>query len=306
VFAWWRKSKKRKPKPHAAELQGGYQFRRSRTITGSTSDTVAITRSNKPQLKTSRMRFNELHQERGRVLRWLACLVVLVLGLIWLIANYTANIEVSFKDQVTGDSPSLDAYQKSVSNYYSQHPFERFGVLLNHAEIKNYLMNYHSEVKSFTASKQWFGGGVRFEVEFRRPLLVWRNADKQLYVDGEGIAFEYNHYGAQELVTIEDKSGIASAAGESVASKRFIKFVGQLAQAVNDNGQGRVVGIIIPPSTRQIDLMLEGRGYVIKTHIDRSPAEQASDIKNTLSYLDAQGIVPQYVDVRVAGKAYYK
>ena len=76
--------------------------------------------------------------------------------------------------------------------------------------------------------------------------------------------------------------------------------------AVNAGDKGAVTDIIIPASTRQVDLKLQGRGYPFKTHTDRDPLQQAEDIINTIKWLDDKKLTPEYVDVRVEGKAYFK
>ena len=64
--------------------------------------------------------------------------------------------------------------------------------------------------------------------------------------------------------------------------------------------------IVLPAGlTRKVDVYLKGRAYPIKTNVDRDPAQQVEDIKKTLGFLDQRGITPQYIDVRVSGRAFY-
>ena len=75
----------------------------------------------------------------------------------------------------------------------------------------------------------------------------------------------------------------------------------------NASGAGVVESVDLPPnSTRQVDIKLKDRNYIIKTNVDRDPAGQAADIVNTLRYIDAKGIVPAYLDIRVSSKAFYR
>jgi hypothetical protein len=107
-------------------------------------------------------------------------------------------------------------------------------------------------------------------------------------------------------VVVKDQSGISPDAG-AVASNRFLHFLGRVVSLTNASGMTKVNGVIIPPNTtREVDLQLEGRGFVVKTLLDRDPAAQTTDILNMLKYVDAKGIKPQYIDVRIAGKAFYK
>jgi hypothetical protein len=55
-----------------------------------------------------------------------------------------------------------------------------------------------------------------------------------------------------------------------------------------------------------VDIYLSGREYPIKTHIDRHPFVQASDVVGAIRYIETHGISPVYVDARVEGKAFYR
>lgn len=291
--------------PKIAADQGGYAFRRSRTLTGSTSAKVTPSAASRSQLKTPRLKAHELRQERTKILRMLGFLGVCMIILAFIIVNYVSTFTINFYEISSESSPSTNQYDDSLKDYFNERPIERFGFILNSDQLNTFMCQKHSELASFMALRQWYGGDVKFAATFRQPLLVWQTGDQKFYVDSQGIAFTSDYF-KQSLVSVEDKSGIAPDSSNSVASQRFIRFLGQLVGAVNEGGKGKVTAIIIPSSTREIDLTLEGRGYPIKTHIDRDPLQQAEDILNALKYFDEKGEKPQYIDARVAGKAFYK
>jgi hypothetical protein len=304
---WWFKQKKGKVRqPHIETGQDNYTFRRSRTLTGTTSANVQVSVLNRSQLKTPRLKAHELHQERAKVVRMLFGLGLAMVVIGFFLVNYIGDFGITpiSPGHETARPPTL-RYEQSLQAYFNERPFERFGFLLNTGQLDTFMKQRHSELLQFDARRQWYGGNAVFTIDFRQPLLVWQTGNKHFYVDSEGVAFEYDHF-RQALVAVEDQSGISPDTGSSVASQRFIKFLGRLVGAVNDGNKGRVSAVIIPSSTRQIDLRLEGRGYPVKTHIDRDPLEQAGDILAALRYFDERAITPQYVDVRVSGKAYYK
>jgi cell division septal protein FtsQ len=282
----------------------GYVFRRSRTLTGTTSNKVTAGAESRSQLKTSRLQAHELHQFRARILRILGVVGVFIAVLSYLIVVYIATINVQYTQP--GGAPHTTAYQQSIQQYFTKHPMERFGFSINHKQLASELESAHPELLSVDVDKDWYGGNARFVLQFRKPLLVWETGGHRFYVDDQGVAFEYDHFGGK-YVSVSDQSGISpSVSGGSVASNRFINFLGKMVGAVNAGGKGNVTEIIIPASTREADLKLQGRGYPIKTHTDRDPLKQAEDIINALKWFDDKKITPQYVDVRVEGKAYFK
>jgi hypothetical protein len=285
--------------------QAAYTFRRSRTLTGTTSNKVnASAESRTHQLKTPRLKVHELHEERSKIVKLLAVLVLGMCVLVFLIVNYISGFTILYSQQ-THARPDTTGYQRSLQDYFASQPFQRFTFLLDPRQLEIFMRAKHSELSGFMTTHNWYGGNVAFTVSFRKPLIVWQTGSSHFYVDTNGIAFTYDDFN-DPLVSVEDQSGIAPNSGSSVASQRFIMFLGQMVGAVNQGGKGQVSSVIIPASTREIDLKLQGRAYPIKTEIDRDPLQQAQDIINALKYFDAHGITPQYVDVRVAGEAFYK
>jgi hypothetical protein len=300
---WFKKKQEPTRQPRLLEGQNDYVFRRSRTLTGSISTEVNVVAQNRGQLKTDRLKLHELKAHRRTLLKLLGAVMVVVISLSFLVANFVISPHV-----VAGqEGKQLDAkpYQESILRYFDDHPLQRFGFLLDSASLQASLRGGHTEVLSTTIERDWYGGNVKVSLFFRQPLLVWRTGAKQFYVDTQGIAFNYNHF-AEPTVAVTDQTGLPPDQSGAVASTRFIRFLGRMVGAVNDYKKGKVTAVIIPPSTRQIDLRLEGREYPIKTNSDRDPLQQAEDISNALAYLDQNSIKPQYVDTRVAHKAFYK
>lgn len=292
----------RQPKPGTDDQ--GYVFRRSRTLTGTTSPNVTAGAESRSQLKTARLQAHELHQVRKRILRILFVLVAGIAILSYLVASYISTVHISYPQP--GTQPPSVVYQQTIGDYFSQRPLERFSFALNAQQLSSALTAAHPELLSVDIDKGVLGHGTNFILQFRKPILVWTTAGQQFYVDNQGIAFQYDHFGGK-YVSVSDQSGLSpSQSGGTVASNSFINFLGKMVGAVNVGGRGMVTDIIIPAATREVDLKLQGRGYPIKTHTDRDPLQQAQDILNTLKWFDDHKITPQYVDVRVAGKAYYK
>lgn len=301
----WAKNKKQDVRqPRLMEGQDTYVFRRSRTITGTKSAEVQASAPARGQFKTDRLRLMELREHRKQILKFLGGVAVAICILFFLVVNFILTPKITFA-QKGMHQPETAAYQKSIYTYFDDHPFERFGFALRPAGVQNQITHDHPEVLGVGIQRDWYGGDVQFTIAFRAPLLVWKTGSKQFYVDAKGVAFTYNHF-AEPTVSVIDQSGIPPDESGVVASTRFIRFLGQIVAAVNGYGKGIVQQVIIPPATKEVDLKLAGREYVIKTNTDRDPLQEAEDIANALKFFDQRGVKPQYVDVRVAHKAYYK
>ena len=139
----------------------------------------------------------------------------------------------------------------------------------------------------------------------RQPLAHWNIDESDQYVDGEGVVFA-NNYFAQPSLQIIDENGVQVNSGQLVASNRFLGFIGRLLASAN--GQGLTVEKVTLPlaTTRQVEVALVGKPTKFKVSVDRSAGQQIEDISRIIRYLDQRGIAPEYVDVRLQNKAFYK
>lgn len=290
--------------PRIVSQNESYAFRRSRTLTGSSADAVKTVGESRAQIKSPRIRAHELRQHRRKLSLYLLASLGVVVGGWMLIDQFTGGFG---NIVVTPANPRVDTsrYEKLMNDYFASNPLERFRFVLNQPRLNSYLADKAPEVSHMELSDASVPGRSDLTVAFRQPIVVWEIARQKYYIDASGHAFQQNYYG-EPTVVVRDQSGIDPSAG-AIASNRFLHFLGRIVALLNESGVAQVNGVVIPPNTtRQVDLKLAGRPYVVKTLLDRDPAEQVSDIINTLKYLDSKHLKPQYVDVRVSGKAFYR
>lgn len=300
------KKKKEVPirQPRITSQNDSYAFRRSRTLTGSTAPNIRSAGEDRAQLKSPRIHLHELRSHRRKLSLYLFGAVVVLAAGCLLITQFVGGVS---SVQPTPAIPAAGTahYTQILNDYYSAHPFERFRFALNKQRLANYLAEKAPEIATMNVTSSSRIGYGDVSIDFRQPVVVWEISRQKYYVDSAGHDFTINYY-SEPGVIVKDQSGISPEVG-AVASNRFLHFLGRVVSLVNTSGIAKVTGVIIPPNTtREVDLQLEGRGYTVKTLLDRDPAAQTTDVVNILRYLDAKGIKPQYVDVRIAGKAYYR
>ena len=85
-----------------------------------------------------------------------------------------------------------------------------------------------------------------------------------------------------------------------------MRFIGQ-AIALSDDKGYQITSASIPTGTvHQIEFKVRGFDLYLKMTIDRDVAEQVEDATRSLDYLKKSGLKPQYLDVRVPNKVFYK
>lgn len=287
-----------------AELETRYAFRRNRTLTGSLSSRVESVGGHSAELRSPRVQVHDLRRHRRRVGLILSGVALVVAGLSLLIYQSIALPHVS---AVTSRPIDSHMYEQKIQEYLSGRPIERYRFSIHLDNLATYLQtNGFPEVLSIAPDLHFDGlGATRFVITMRQAVVSWKSGSSQVYVDDKGNAFSRNYF-EEPQVRITDKSGIQTKNNQVIASNRLLAFIGKVIGRMQANGFS-VTQVTLPAeTTRQVEVSMESVNYPVKFSIDRSIGEQSEDASRAIRYVDSQGIVPQYLDVRVSGRAYYK
>ncbi len=279
------------------------RYRRNRTLMGSASSQVAAsTNEAKAQLKSARVQTHELVRHRRHIGLTLFLVLLCAAGLFGLISQFTASVTTKAQDA----SMKLDAaYEKTIQDYLARRPAERLRFLLNVDALGSYMQSVSPEVAAVKVEGSAGFGKSAFILTMRHPIAGWSINGNQQYVDGSGTAFTRNYF-ASPAVQIVDNSGVQVAAGQAIASNRFLGFVGRVVGAAKAQGYETQQVIIPAGSSRQVALRLEGIAYPIKFSVDRAAGEQVEDMVHGVKWLAAHSQAVEYLDVRISGKAFYR
>ena len=202
-------------------------------------------------------------------------------------------------------SQNLSKYEKSVEEYLNINPSERILSNLNKNALLESLQKDYPEVLSISDIK--FNGLTSYKIylDFRKPVASWLVDGKEFFVDSEGVSFNVNNFEKPSLNIIDDSGAIVSN-GKNVASSSFFSFIGKLVSAANKQGL-EVSKIRIPPlSLRQIEVSVKGVSYFVRMSTADSAEGQIINFKKAIEYFGTHKISPNYIDLRIEGKGYYK
>lgn len=280
------------------------EFKRGRTMPGTTAHTLRTSQHHALQQATPREKVHHLSHMRRKLSALLVSSLVAVVCILVFLQQFTAQVVVSF-DDVPRDAAMAVRYQDSIQDYFAHNPLQRLRFNLDDARLTRHVQGEHAEVRAVTNLGFESPVTTEFKISVREPVVSWQVDDAVYYVDADGVSFSRNYY-SEPAVKIVDNSGVDYTTGTAIASERFLRFVGQaVAQA---KGRGiTVTEVSIPAGTsRQAALTIEGRPYPVIMSIDRSVGEQVEDMSNALSFYDTMKWNPQYVDLRVKGKAFFR
>lgn len=287
-------------------------FRRNRTLTGSTSESVQSSTELTGTMQSPRAVAHQLRRRRRRLGGLLLAGVIGASLVLLILLQITAELRIAVVGQVR---PLTEAQQsritQPINDYLAMRPLERLRVLLNVEQLQAHLQSKgvrDVEHISRVSNDGW--GRTVIEVKVREPVARWSIAGQERFVDRSGAVFEVNYFDTP-AVSIRDESGVSArseAEVKAVTSSRFLAFVGQTVGLLKGY-RLQIDSVVIPPATtRQVDLVIAGRpGTPVKMSIDRPAGEQAEDAARAYRHLLGQGgTAPKYIDVRVSGMAYYR
>ncbi|MGK2896670.1 MAG: cell division protein FtsQ/DivIB [Candidatus Saccharimonadales bacterium] len=279
-------------------------FRRNRTLTGSSSPLVASTNELDAELRSPRAHTHHLSKRRSHILRRFVVALVACAALYILISQFIAEVGISSGTAVLSESKTGE-YIATINSYFGDHPAGRLRPYLNTHELQDYVKAKHPEIASVALDQSGELGYAIVNVRLRQPVARWVIEGETDFVDADGVVFAYTPF-ERPAIEIINNNTAAGLPHNVTVSHQFLSFVGQVV------GRAEKQGLIVTKATiplltvRQLEIQVSGVGYPIKLTTDRPAGEQVEDAIRVVRHLGEHNITPQYVDVRVAGRAFYK
>lgn len=276
--------------------RSGNQYRRNLTLSG-------VKRT--PMADTPRGKVHHLTIQRRKIGSLFALALGAVILLALLLSQLMAQVSVTSSTKQLSSAFKSENYEKALNTYLGLHPAERLRFALNETALSDFVSASLPEVESVKVSGVKDVIDTQFAVTFRKPVAGWQINGNQYYVDANGVVFETNYYDTPK-VQIVDESGIRPEEGATVAGSRLLGFLGRVVAQAEGRGYTVTQAILPAAMTRELDIQLKDVSTRIKLSTDRGAGEQVEDMTRALVHLKNKGVTPEYIDVRVSGRAAYK
>ncbi|MFZ1301589.1 MAG: hypothetical protein WAQ27_03360 [Candidatus Microsaccharimonas sp.] len=280
----------------AEQPRSSTQYRRNQTLSGVRRDPID---------ESPRGKVHHLTIQRRKIGGLFVLVLAAVILLALLISQLMTQVTVTSSTKQLSSSFKGDTYNEAINEYLGLHPAERLRFALNEEALSEYVAAALPEVEAVKVSGVKDIVDTQFAITFRQPVAGWQINGKQYYVDNSGVVFENNYYNSPG-VQIVDESGISPEEGSTVASSRLLGFLGRVVAQAESRGYVVTQAILPVGMTRELDIQLQDTATRIKLSTDRGAGEQIEDMSRALVYLKGRGMTPEYVDVRVSGRAAYK
>jgi len=174
---------------------------------------------------------------------------------------------------------------------------------LNEEDLESQLSTTDPILKSVQVRRQ-FMHGVVLSATLKQPSMGWASDNQRYLLDKDGTAIGALPAGST-LPVVDDGSNLPVKLGQQVVSGRFVDFVTGLGAGLSPLELG-VTGLDVKDTTLDLTVTTN-KGYQLLMDTSRPLADELADLKAVEGVLAAQKKAPaQYIDLRVAGKAYYQ
>ncbi len=233
---------------------------------------------------------------------WLRVAVITTLALIVLV--FLANVTALRQVKVQGNHSVTSAQvQQLASAGLHQQWFGRNTVLIDGGALASYLQQTDPAIAHATVERSSFHT-VTIKITERQPTLNWKTAGQVYLLDANATVIGPTSGVYASLPTVTDSSNLPVKAGDRVAPSQFVAFCATVAQLLPSTGY-HVSGMTVPASTSEV-YVTTSTGLTLKFDTTRPAGDEIADLTAVQAELKAAGKTPtQYIDLRIAHKAYY-
>lgn len=262
-----------------------------------------ISRGKERQGDSKRQTWHDLQDKRRRLFSWLIGVVLATVALLMILMQLIATITVQTSSPISNDDAL--GYADLLTKYLDQRPLERLRFLVHQDSLEQFFAISAPEVATVHIVGTPSLATAGLQLTFRQPVAEWSSGGTTYFVDGSGVTFEINHFDPP-AISVKDDSNLQIEAGQEVLDHRFLSFLGRAVSEFDNNGL-EVQEVLLPDSMlRQLDIRLINKPYSIRMTIDRDAEAQVGEAMHAINYMNANGVTPQYIDVRVDQRVFYK
>ncbi len=199
------------------------------------------------------------------------------------------------------------AYEAAVTKAFTS-PRNRTKLTLDRAGLGRALKKQFPEIDNLEIDVPIFSQIPTVHLGIAVPTFSFASGGKSYIVGSNGVVVGLSSQLAiaSKLPDVIDQSGFEAAPGKQVLGTEAVAFINSLlSQSVR--GGVKVTSLTLPPAASELDLRAQNQPYYVKFYLDGDVTLQAGQYLAAKHKFDSEHTQPdQYLDVRVAGKVYYK
>lgn len=259
-------------------------------------------------------------QRRTDLLRfWLqrSGLVILTIALLASVANALSLTSAAKVLPLKNGAKNLflhdqTEYEAKAQELLSASPWNRNKVTIDTAKVSRQMKGAFPELTSVSVSLPLLAHRPVIYIETAEPALLLTTIGGTYLVDSTGKALltggDIDRVASRELPVVADQSNLQVRLNTPAVSSQQIAFIETIAAQLKAR-KVKIASMTLPPSANELYVQIADKPYFVKFNMQNADTarQQAGTFLATITQLEKQGATPsKYVDVRVAGRAYYQ
>ncbi len=238
--------------------------------------------------------------------------LVLTAGLVLLLSLSTSpRVEVASASSQAYYVQNTTVYQQAAARALGGSLFNRSKLTVDTAKVSQELTSQYPELRDVSVDLPLFGVRPVVRVTPYPPAFILTTTSNGAFlIDTSGRALisasQVTDNGELAVPKLEDKSGLRVELGKQVLSRATVNFARQVT-AVLDAADIAYSRLVLPANSSELDVYISGKPYFVRFNLQGEARMQTGAFIATKQRLESERVTPsQYIDVRVADRAYYK
>ncbi len=206
-----------------------------------------------------------------------------------------------------GQYRTADNYQRVIDKYISA-TRDRTKLTFDSQSIVSALKKDFPEIASAEVELPIIGRNPVIRLDVSSPAAIVETGKGKFVMSSSGVLIDEIHQllPINDLPILKNSTGADLGNGSIVLSPSQVDFLRVISAQCKKTGVG-IKYFKLPAIARELDLYINGKPYYVKLDLGRDPLEQIGSYIATSKHLDSHKLkAQQYIDVRVAGKVYYR
>lgn len=259
-------------------------------------------------------------------LRQLRTHAALLFGAVFVLGVVIYNLQLSSQPTIQSLVSSTDApflqpsqtYQQAAEQLIRGSALNRNKLTINTSDITDKLRQQFPELQSVTVTVPLLGDRPVIYIRPADPAMVLAASSGTFLIDRQGRALSeagsQSQLDALGIPTVTDQARLQIRLGDQVLSRDTAVFIATVSRQLQAS-DAKITAMILSANGSELDVYPAGKPYFVKYNLHAGAETAAEDAAATQTgsylavrkHLDAKRVVPrQYIDVRLAGRAYYK
>ncbi|HET6924551.1 MAG TPA: hypothetical protein VFH39_01840 [Candidatus Saccharimonadales bacterium] len=203
-------------------------------------------------------------------------------------------------------------YQTAASRALRSSWLNANKITVDTTRLSHSLKQQFPELAAVSVTLPLMGHRPIIYVSPKQPALILQEADTSYVIDTTGQVLDrataLGPTSRQQLPTVIDKSGLKLQPRADALPASSVTFISYVAQELRAKAVS-IQSVTLPEKAYELDVRVAGKPYYVKFNLhDYQHAQaQVGTMLAVMKRLQEQGTTPsQYIDVRLAGRAYYK